>query len=397
VDNPLATAPPGTPGATVGTYSTINRWVTGARVDASHPLCGCSNAPRLATGFDIERALDLRRNSRATGGHPSVPTDTMFVNQSESVEGLGAFAEVNWPATGKLLFSGGTRWDQTNFAVIDHFLGDGQNNSGSRNMIATTGHLGGSYVFSRAFTTYVTWSTAFETPTTTELDEKPDGTGGFNANLGPAQVHTIEAGARGNIGAGLAYTLSVFRATEDNAIIQFLQNGGSAYFQNAGRTRNDGLELGVTQRVTSWADFSLAWTATKYRFVHYIFPAGAVVDTLNGRKPAGVPDEFVRFGVQTHWDRWTADADETWSSSMYADDQNTQVVPGWGRGQMNVRVTWTGYSGDLRFQPFASVNNLLNQAYIGSVTINGAGGRTLEPAPLRNYYFGMEMGWRAVK
>ncbi len=397
VDNPLATAPPGTAGATVGTYSTINRWVTGARVDASHPLCTCENAPRLATGFDIERALDLRRNSRATGGHPSALTDTLYVDQTESVEGLGAFADIEWPVTAKLLFSAGGRWDQTDFVVIDHFFGDHQNNSGNRTMIATTGHFGGSYVFSDAFTPYLTWSTAFETPTTTELSSKPDGTGGFNSNLGPAQVHTIEGGARGNIGAGLTYTLSLFRVTEDNAIIQFLQTGGSAYFQNAGRTRNDGLELGLQERLTSWADLSLAWTATKYRFVNYIFPSGAVVDTLNGKKPAGVPDEFVRIGVRTHWSRWTLDADETWSSSMYADDQNTQVVPGWGQGDLNVRATWSANVGDLHLQPFASVNNLLNQAYIGSVTINGAAGRTLEPAPLRNYYFGMEIGWRAVK
>jgi serine/threonine protein kinase/outer membrane receptor protein involved in Fe transport len=397
VDNPLATAPPGTPGATVGTYSTINRWVTGARVDASHALCSCRNAPRLATGFDIERALDLRRNSRATGGHPSVPTDTIYVNQSESVEGLGAFADVDWPATTKLLFSGGARWDQTNFNVIDHFFGDHQDNSGVRNMIATTGHFGGSYVFAPEFTTYLTWSTAFETPTTTELSSKADGTGGFNPNLGPAQVHTIEGGARGNVGAGLTYTLSLYRVIEDNAIIQFLQSGGSAYFQNAGRTRNDGLELGLEERVTPWVDLNLAWTATKYRFVNYIFPVGAAVDTLNGKKPAGVPDEFVRVGVRTHWKSWSLDADETWSSSMYADDQDTQVVPGWGQGELNVRATWTTYAGGLRVQPFASVNNLLNQSYIGSVTINGAGGRTLEPAPLRNYYFGMEIGWRAVK
>jgi serine/threonine protein kinase/outer membrane receptor protein involved in Fe transport len=397
VDNPLATAPPGTPGATVGTYSTINRWVTGARMDASHPLCSCENAPRLSAGFDIERALDLRRNSRATGGHPSVATDTAYVNQSESVEGLGAFAQVEWPVTSKLLFSGGGRWDQTNFNVIDHFFGDHQDNSGSRAMIATTGHLGGSYVFAPAFTTYVTWSTAFETPTTTELSSKPDGTGGFNGNLGPAQVHTVEGGARGNIGGGLTYTLSLFRVTEDNAIIQFLQSGGSAYFQNAGRTRNDGLELGIEERVTSWADLNLAWTATKYRFVNYIFPVGAVIDTLDGKKPAGVPDEFVRIGVRTHWRRWTLDADETWSSSMYADDQNTQVVPGWGHGDLSVRATWSAVVGDVRLQPFASVNNLFNQAYIGSVTINGAAGRTIEPAPLRNYYFGMEIGWRAVK
>ena len=64
---------------------------------------------------------------------------------------------------------------------------------------------------------------------------------------------------------------------------------------------------------------------------------------------------------------------------------------------VGLAVMVTGTVAVVELQPFASVNNLLNQAYIGSVTINGAAGRTIEPAPLRNYYFGMEIGWRAVK
>ncbi len=396
VDNPLATAPPGTAGATVGTYSTLNRWVTGARVDASHPLCSCDNAPRLATGIDIERSLDIRRNSRATGGHPSVPTDTIFVNQSESVGSVGPFADIEWAPTSKLSLSAGARWDQTTFAVADHFFGDHQDNSGTRAMTATTGHIGASYVISDAFTPYVTWSTAFETPTTTELDAKPDGSGGFNPNLGPATIHTIEAGARGNLGA-VTYTFSAFQLTETNALISFLQSGGSAYFQNAGRIRNDGLEIGLGARLASWADLNLAWTEASYRFVTYIFPVGAVTDTLNGKRLAGVPDHFVRLGVRTHYHGWTLDADETWSSSMYADDANTQLIKSWGNGDFNLRASWTVDGRVFRFQPYAAVNNLLNQAYVGSVTINGAAGRTIEPAPLRNYYLGMEIGWRAVK
>ena len=399
VDNPLATTPPGTAGATIGTYSTLNRWVTGGRIDASHPLCSCANAPRLAAGLDVERSYDIRRNSRATGGHPqsTVPGDTIFVNQGESVESVGPFADLEWSPLPKLSLSAGARWDQIAFAVSDHFFGDGQDNSGARTMTATTGHLGLSYVVADAFTPYANWSTAFETPTTTELDEKPDGTGGFNPTLGPAQVHTAEVGARGNLGSRLTYTVSLFRLIEDNAIIQYLQTGGSAYYTNAGRTRNDGAEIGVEARVTKWMDLNLAWTEANYRFVRYLIQAGAVVDTLNGKKLSGVPDHFVRFGVRTHWARWTVDADETWSSSLYADDQNTQLIPAWGNGDLSVRVSWTHEAGDLRFQPFASVNNLMNQAYIGSVTINGALGRTIEPAPLRNYYFGMEIGWRALK
>jgi outer membrane receptor protein involved in Fe transport/tRNA A-37 threonylcarbamoyl transferase component Bud32 len=397
VDNPLSTSPPGTAGATVGTYSTINRWVTGVRIDASHPLCSCANAPRLATGIDIERSLDLRRNSRATGGHPSGPTDTIFVNQSESVSTVGPFADVEWSPAARLSLSAGARWDRTTFTVIDHFFGDHVDNSGSRAMTATTGHLGASYVVVDAFTPYASWSTAFETPTTTELGQKQDGTGGFNASLGPAQIHTIEAGARGSFGAGVTYTLSAFRLTQDNAIVQFLQSGSSAYYTNAGRIRNDGLEFGIAARAAGWADVNLVWTEANYRFVKYVFPAGAVMDTLNGKKLSGVPDRFIRLGVRTHWSGWTLDADETWSSSMYADDANTQRISSWGSGDLNVRATWTTEFGSVRLQPYASVNNLLGQAYIGSVTINGAAGRTIEPAPLRNYYFGMEIGWRAVK
>ena len=68
-------------------------------MDASHPLCfagSCEHAPRVAVGFDVERSLDIRRNSRATGGHPHLATDTLYVNQSESVVSVGPFADVEW-------------------------------------------------------------------------------------------------------------------------------------------------------------------------------------------------------------------------------------------------------------------------------------------------------------
>jgi outer membrane receptor protein involved in Fe transport len=397
VDNPLATSPPGPVVANVGTYSTINRWVTGARIDASHPLCACTNAPRLLAGIDVERVYDIHRQSRATGGHPSVPTDTLFLDQDESVIAVGPFAGVEWSPLPKLSFSTGARWDQTTFGVQQIFFGNGQLNSGTRVMTAATGHVGLSYVASDAFVPYANWSTAFETPTIAELDESPTNAGGFNPNLDPAQDHTAEVGARGNLGRFATYSVSLFQTYEANAIIQYAQNGGTAYYHNAGLTRNEGAEIGLTARVAKWMDLDLAWTEDRYRFVQYYENVGTKLDTLDGKKLAGVPDRFIRFGVRTHWDGWTLDADETYSSSVYGDDLNTQLIQSWGNGDLTVRATWTKEAGDLRFQPFAAVNNLLNQAYIGSVTINGAGGRTLEPAPLRNYYLGMEIGWRGVK
>ena len=39
-----------------------------------------------------------------------------------------------------------------------------------------------------------------------------------------------------------------------------------------------------------------------------------------------------------------------------------------------------------------AVQNVLDHAYVGAVTLNGFGGRVLEPAPRRNWYVGLELG-----
>ena len=400
VDNPIATPPPGTAGAAVGTYTQLNRWVTGVRLDGTRPLCACTptaRTPRLSGGLDVQRSLDVRRNLRATGGHPVTPTDTLFLDQGESVVSLGPFASVQWSPVAALTLSAGARWDDLTFRVSDHFLRDGLDNSGVRDMTALSGHVGASYVVAEAFTPYLNYSTAFETPTTTELNAKPDGSGGFNADLGPQRIHTVEAGARGTVGGRIGYTVSAFRTLADDAIIQYLENNGRAYFRNAGRTRNDGLEVGLEARAARWLDVNVAWTEARYRFVRYRVQNRTVTDTLDGKSLPGVPDRFVRLGLRARWRAAHVDLDHTWSAALFADDKNTIRIDDWGRGSLTLRASWVGTLGDRRFQPFVGVNNVLDQAYVGAVTLNGTGGRVFEPSPLRHYYFGMELGWGLVK
>ncbi|HVT40854.1 MAG TPA: TonB-dependent receptor [Gemmatimonadaceae bacterium] len=400
LDNPLATSPAGTAAANVGTYSTLNRWVTGARLDASQPLCACGGegrAPRLGGGFDIQRSFDVRRNWRATGGQRRTAADTLQLDQDESVISLGPFAVLQWSPMSPLSLSAGARWDKLRFEVRDHFRGDKVDHSGSRDMTAATGHLGATWLMSAALAPYVNYSTAFETPTTTELNARADGAGGFNPDLGPQRVRTLEGGARGTVGDRLSYTVSLFRSSADDAIVQYLETNGRAYFRNAGRTRNDGAEIGLASRLARWLDGNVAWTEARYRFVLYRVPNRAVTDTLDGKKVSGVPDRYVRLGLRAHWRATTFDLDHTWSSSLFADDKNTIRVEDWGRGALNMRAGWSGTAGDFRLAPFAAVNNVLNQAYVGSVTLNGALQRVLEPAPLRNYYLGMALAWRVAR
>ena len=397
VDNALATAPPTPAGPINGIYSTINRLVTGARLDGSRLLCDCFGALQLSGGLDYERSFDIRRNRRSSGGRPVAAVDTLLAFQDEIVTAVGAFAQLQWTPLTPLNVSAGVRYDHLNFTVNDHYLADGADNSASRTMTSPSWHIGATYIVTDAFTPYATFSTAFETPTTTELQARTDGLGGFNSALGPQHEQTIEGGARGTFGGRLTYTASVFHSQADGAIIQFLETNGRAFFRNAGRTQNDGLELGLTARAASWLDLNAAWTFSSYTFTDYRVQNGATVDTLDGRTQAGVPDHFVRLGMRAHWQGASIDVDHTLSSAMWADDRNTQRIEGWGSGVVNVRASWSGTIHDLHLQPFVAVNNLTSESYVGAVTLNGTGGRTIEPAPLRNFYFGMEIGWRAVK
>ena len=80
-----------------------------------------------------------------------------------------------------------------------------------------------------------------------------------------------------------------------------------------------------------------------------------------------------------------------------ADDANTDSrgLLGCRRDQPAARLG-AARSGACISAPFLGVNNLWDRRYVGSVTLNGLGGRVFEPAPRRIIYFGAEIGYRAL-
>ena len=285
----------------------------------------------------------------------------------------------------RLLISTGLRYDWVRFDLDDRYTGDGFDDSGARTMSALSGNIGASWTFDDRFVPYVNVSTAFETPTTTELVNQPDGSGGFNPELGPQRAVNYEVGARGQPARGVSYSVALFLGRVTDAIVQQLEVGGRAFFRNAGKTHNDGAEVGLTVSPVNALTLSAAYTYARYRF------SG---DSLDGNRLPGVPEHFWRLGVRTVLPAgFYADADHTISTSVAADDANTIIVPAWGEGITNLRLGWNGNSGSMRVAPFLGLNNLWDRRYIGSVTLNGVGGRVIEPAPRRVIYLGTEIGY----
>ena len=206
----------------------------------------------------------------------------------------------------------------------------------------------------------------------------------------------MELGARGQLlDTRVSYDVALFRTWVDDAIVQYLESNGRAYFTNAGATRNDGVEAGLSARITDAVQVEAAYTWAHYRFADYRVVSGATTDTLDGRTLPGVPEHFLRVGLRTRpLAGVTLDVDHTVSSSLFADDANALRVEGWGPGVTTVRGAWDVQRAGYLVQPFVGVANLFDVGYVSTVTVNGFGGRVREPAPGRNFYVGVEMGWR---
>jgi iron complex outermembrane recepter protein len=387
LENPLAAPPDVGGGPTNGTYVRIDRAVGGIRLTMARSLGGSELAPRLTAGVDAQRMRDDRENLVSDRG---APTSTVFLDQREKVTELGPFAQVQWSPNERLLLSGGARFDWVRFSLGDRFLSNGDD-SGDRSMSAVSGNLGASWSFNERLVPYVNVSTSFETPTTTELVNQPNGAAGFNRELDPQRAVTYEVGARGKPVPSVTYSVAAFLGRVSDAIVQAEEVGGRAFFRNAQKTHNDGAEVGLSVSPIAGLTLQGAYTYARYRFVE----SGGT--GLDGNRLPGVPEHFWRLGLRTGLTNGLfLDADHTISSSVASDDANTPegVVESWGAGVTNARLGWQGDVGVVQLSPFIGVNNLWDRRYIGSVTLNGLFGRVFEPAPRRVIYFGTEIGYR---
>lgn len=397
IENPIPAPPPGVPGnaaADSGVQIGLDRRVTGARLDVERRL-DTAWPLRLAGGLDLQQSFDRRRNDRTTGGEIVSPADTLILRQNETTTNVGPFVQWELEPHPRFTLGGGARWDRLTFRAEDLFTGDGTDDSGERSLTATSAQVGAVWRASAVFAPYANVATSFESPTTTELTVRPDGQGGFNPDLGPQRVRSVELGARGAIGARLSYELSVFEAITTDAIVQYQETGARAYFTNAGKLRSRGVELGLGWRAARWLTLRGAYTHADYRFVDYRLVEQNLTIINDGNQLPGVPRDLFRLMWRSTFGNFAVDADQTWQGPLYADDTNLQVsrVDGWGTaGVLNLRGSWRGMLGEYRVEPFVSVMNVWNQRYVSAVTVNGTFNRYLEPGPGRHLFVGVELG-----
>ncbi|MEX2152949.1 MAG: TonB-dependent receptor [Gemmatimonadaceae bacterium] len=374
VDNPIP-----------GTVVVIDRDAGGARAALSANPNFTGRKLRVSVGSEVQLQRDDRRNYANSGGARGATT----MDQFERVDNTALFLQGTVDVLPRVLALFGVRYDRVRFRVTDHLV-DATNpdDSGERTMGAGSPSVGLSLSATRALDLYSNYSTSFETPTTTELANQPSGAGGMNPALDPQRTRSFEVGARQHLNAGPvagSVQLAAYQARVRDALIPFeVTPGGRQFFQNAGSTKNRGIEA-AAHLVFPWsASLRAAFAHTDARFERFSNFTGV----HDGKRVPGVAANRGDATLSYQPDWFFVDFETRASSSIPVDNANTQRSPSYVIHGFRAGVRSLPVAG-LDLRPTIGILNLFDREYNTSVVVNAFGGRFYEPGPPRSLYGGL--------
>lgn len=361
----------------------LDRTAAGTRALYRDEVRVGSRGVQWAVGADIETQRDDRRNFANDEGERGA----LGLDQLETVLSVGSFAQLSVPLTERLNALGGVRYDFFRFEAEDRLVGGDQaDESGSRALDAISPSVGLLYDVADALGVYTNVGTSFETPTTTELANRPNGAGGFNPELEPQRTLSFELGAKGRFGQRVGYQVAAYHASIDNSLIPFEVPGaaGRQFFRNAGSSVHRGIEAGASVAILDGLTGQLAYTLTDAYFDEY-----RTADTvLDGNAVPGVAPHQLEAILSYRGAGWYIDLEGRYASKMAVNDANNAHSPAYTVTDLRAGLT-AAEIGGVDVAPFVGLTNVFDEDYNTAVTVNAFGGRYYEPGPGRAVYVGL--------
>ena len=312
-------------------------------------------------------------------------------DENIDVSNVDQYLQAAWQLTPRWSINAGVRHSRVRFSSADAYIvGTNPDDSGSARYGATLPVLGVMYALSDELHLYATAGRGFETPTLNELAYRPGGASSLNFGLQAATSTSVEAGVKARVASLGELTAAVFQTGTDKEIVTQTNSGGRSTFQNAGRTRRTGVELGwsatyaeylraqlaATLLNATYRDGFLTCTATPCAAANVPIPAGnripgiargTLFAALNWAPPTGL-----RGGVEARY-----------VTGVMVNDLNSDAAPRYAVAAANV-----GYvvnAGAWELGGFVRGDNLFDRRYAGSVIVNEGNSRFFEPAPGRTW------------
>jgi iron complex outermembrane receptor protein len=317
-------------------------------------------------------------------------------SERNEVWNLDPYAQATWRFTDRWTLEAGVRRSSVHFASNDRYIvGANRDDSGTARYGKTLPVASLRYQATPDLALYASIGRGFETPTLNELSYRSGGASGLNFALRPSVNDSVELGAKARLAGGLL-TAALFQTRTRDEIVTDTNVGGRATFQNAGRTRRNGFELGWQHETANhWrTQLAYTWLDATYRDAFCSpSPCAAANTVAGGNRIPGIARQslFASLG----WvppEGWRAGVEMRALGRIQANDVNTASAPGYA-----VAALYAGYLKKWErweFNAFARVDNLFDRRYVGSVIVNEGNARYYEPAPGRNWTVGLGGAYR---
>ena len=244
--------------------------------------------------------------------------------------------------------------------------------------------IGLSYKVNSNDNIFFSFGTSFETPTLNELSNNPNG-GGLNENLKSSSSLNYEIGWRKAL-SNLTLEAIAYVISSENEILPYEleQFPGKNFYQNVGSTSRYGLELN-SQLSFKGGRINLSYTLSKNKFEDFIIDNNNLADNLI----PGIPSQMLDLDLIFKLSRGRSlIISNRLIGERYADNSNETLISSYNL--LNFKYSKEILSNS---EIFLGVNNAFNQEYFDNIRINAFGKRYYEPAPKRNFYFGINFSF----
>jgi iron complex outermembrane receptor protein len=325
----------------------------------------------LVLGVDyLNQSDDRKRYKNDFGVQGGITFDQ--IEQFKST-GLYILSQTNYDSG--LIVKYGIRYDMNNIST---------DSSSSIILDKLNPSFGLTYKVNSSDNIFFSFGTSFETPTLNELSNNPNGEG-LNKNLKSSSSINYEIGWRKAV-SNLTLEAIAYVTNSENEILPYEleQFPGKNFYQNVGSTSRFGLELN-SQLSFKGGRINLSYTLSKNKFEDFIIDNNNLTDNLI----PGIPSQMLELDLIFKLSRGRAlIISNRLIGERYADNANETLISSFNL--LNIKYSKEIFSNS---EIFLGVNNTFNQEYFDNIRINAFGKRYYEPAPKRNFYFGINFSF----
>lgn len=322
---------------------------------------------------------------------------TLRRNERNTMTNFDPYAQVSWAFASNWTAEAGLRWSNVRMRSRDKYITTGNgDDSGQTRLRRALPVLSLQHQVNESAQLYASIGSGMETPTFNEISYRPGAQPGLNFGLRPATSTSAEVGWRQRFaGESLRgeWTAALFQTHTRNEIVIAQNVGGRTSYQNAGRTRRQGLELGTNTWLTNRLQLSAAVTLLDAKLSDGFCNAAGASCVPAGKRIAGTAGNQTWLALD--WkptSAWRLGMDWRRTGSIAANDANSVTAPAYGVLGASAGHTWQ--SGSWKLHTYARIDNLADKRYVGSVIVNESNGRFYESAPGRQWMLGANLSYQ---